>query len=60
VDGTRVQHWDVPPLRDHPDDVIRRALDRLEIKVLSLLAELLFAPEHEGSISSWSGHSPSH
>lgn len=55
-----MQHWDVPPLRDHPDDVIRRALDRLEIKVLSLLAELLFAPEHEGSISSWSGHSPSH
>jgi hypothetical protein len=40
----RILHWDLPPHRDQPDDAIRAALDDLDVRVLTLLAELLSSP----------------
>ena len=38
---SRTRRWRVPALRDEPDDVLRAALDELDVHVLRLLAELL-------------------
>jgi arsenate reductase (thioredoxin) len=40
----RTLHWDLPALDDETDDVIRAALEALDVKVLSLLADLLATP----------------
>jgi protein-tyrosine-phosphatase len=39
--ASRRLRWNIPALRDEPDDVIRAALDELDSNVLHLLADLL-------------------
>jgi arsenate reductase (thioredoxin) len=39
----RIERWDVPDLENQPDEVVRAALDEIDIRVLKLLAELLSA-----------------
>ncbi|MHA6630617.1 hypothetical protein ACU61A_34700 [Pseudonocardia sichuanensis] len=44
VARVRTGRWSLPELRDQPDDVIRAALDELDVHVLRLLADLLATP----------------